>query len=184
MSNNNQPIDNDQPQEEVVDLRKLFFRLLSYWQYFALALFIALVCAWLYNRYSLTKYRVTSSLLIEENKKSGTLGGTDQLLKGFGLQPGMQNLDNQIQILSSWSLIGKTIDSLPFKFEYYTHGRINKGSLYPKHPVTVIEDNPNALPSEVEFEMKYLGNNKFKIDAESDDGQFVLHKDASFRGTI
>src|SRR5665647_1936843 len=95
--------DNDQPQEEVVDLRKLFFKLLSYWQFFVLALFVALICAWFYNRYTLTKYRVTSTLLIEENKKPGAIG-TDQLLQGFGLQPGMQNLDNQIQILSSWSL--------------------------------------------------------------------------------
>src|SRR5450759_3765224 len=151
--------DNDQPQEEVVDLRKLFFKLFSYWQYFVIALFITMICAWLYNRYTLTKYRVTSALLIEENKKSGAIGGTDQLLKGFGLNPGMQNLDNQIQILSSWSLIGKTIDTLPFNIEYYTRGRINKGSLYPYHPVTVIEDSPKTLPAEVEFELKYLGNN-------------------------
>jgi tyrosine-protein kinase Etk/Wzc len=172
--------DNDQPQEEVVDLRKLFFKLLSYWQYFVIALFIALICAWLYNRYTLTKYRVTSALLIEENKKSGAIGGTDQLLKGFGLNPGMQNLDNQIQILSSWSLIGKTIDTLPFNIEYYTRGRINKGSLYPYHPVTVIEDSPKTLPAEVEFELKYLGNNKFRLYAESDDGSFDLQKEFSF----
>ena len=127
MSTYNPSTDPDLPQEEVVDLRKLFFKLLSYWQYFVLALFAALVCAWLYNKYTLTKYRVTSTLLIEENKKPGAIG-TDQLLQGFGLQPGMQNLDNQIQILSSWSLIGRAIDSLPFRIEYYTRGKINKGA--------------------------------------------------------
>src|SRR5450759_195783 len=178
MPTQNPTPDTDQPQEEIVDLRKLFFKLLSYWHLFAVALFAALICAWFYNRYTLVKYRVTSTLLIEENKKPGAIG-TDQLLQGFGLQPGMQNLDNQIQILSSWSLIGKTIDSLPFNFEYYTRGRINKGSLYPKHPITVIQDTPNTLPSEVEFVLKYLGDNKFKIDAESN-GSFELHKEAQF----
>ena len=170
--------DTDQPREEVVDLRKLFFKLLSYWQLFALALFVALICAWFYNRYTFTKYRVISTLLIEENKKPGSIGA-DQLLQGFGLQPGMQNLDNQIQILSSWSLIGKTIDSLPFKIEYYTRGRLNKGSLYPKHPVTVVQDFPNTLPSDVEFMLKYMGGNKFTLEAETN-GTFKLDKVAQF----
>ena len=92
----------------------------------------------------------------------------------------MQNLDNQIQILTSWSLIGRTIDSLPFKYEYYTRGRINKGSIYPLHPITVVEDTTNTLPAEVEFALSYLGNNKFRLNAESDDGSFKLHKDARF----
>ena len=148
MSNNNQPIDNDQPQEEVVDLRKLFFKLLSYWHFFVLGLAVALIVAWLYNRYTIPIYRVTSTLLIEDDKQSGALG-TDKLLQGFGLRPGMQNLDNQILILSSWSLIGKTLDSLPFGTEYYYRGRINKVALYPKHPITVIQDTPGILPYDI-----------------------------------
>lgn len=174
-----EPQNNRQPEEDVVDLRKLFFKLLSYWHYFVIAIVAALICAWIYNRYTLTKYRVTSTLLIEENKKQGNIG-TDQLLQGFGLNPGMQNLDNQIQILTSWMLIGRTIDSMHLKYEYYTKGRINKGSIYPVHPISIKEDKPKTLPYELEFELKYLGENKFRIDAESDNGSFVLHKEASF----
>ena len=165
-------------QEEVVDLRKLFFKLLSYWHYFAIALAVALICAWLYNRYAPTKYRVTSTLLIEEDKKSSAIG-TDQILKGFGLKSGMQNLDNQIQILTSWSLIGRTLDSLPFGTQYYYRGRIKKTGLYPKHPITVIQDTAGALPFDTEFKFKYLGNNKFTLDAESKESS-ALHKQASF----
>jgi capsular exopolysaccharide synthesis family protein len=165
-------------QEEVIDLRKLFFKLLSSWYFFVIALAMALICAWLYNRYAPTRYRVTSTLLIEEDKKSGAIG-TDQLLKGFGLKSGMQNLDNQIQILSSWSLIGKTLDSLPFGTQYYYGGRIKKTGLYPKHPITVIQDTAGALPFDIEFKFKYLGDNKFTLDAESKEFN-TLHKQASF----
>src|SRR5450759_2186163 len=170
--------ESDQPQEDVVDLRKLFFKMLSYWHFFVLALAVALICAWLYNRYTTTRYRVTSTLLIEEDKKSGTIG-TDQLLQGFGLRPGMQNLDNQILILSSWSLIGRTLDSLPFDIEYYYRGRIKKAGLYPKHPVKVIQDTAGSLPFDIEFKFKYLGDNKFTLDAESYES-YTLHKQASF----
>jgi capsular exopolysaccharide synthesis family protein len=165
-------------QEEVIDLRKLFFKLLSYWHFFALAMVVALICAWLYNRFTIPKYRVTSTLLIEEDKKSGTIG-TDQLLQGFGLRSGMQNLDNQILILSSWSLIGRTLDSLPFGTEYYYRGRIKKVTLYPKPVISVIQDTEGTLPFDIEFKLKYLGENKFTLDAESN-GSYTLHKQASF----
>ncbi|MEI6049118.1 MAG: GNVR domain-containing protein [Bacteroidota bacterium] len=161
----NPAYETDQPQEDSVDLRKLFFKLLSYLYFFVFAVALALVCAWLYNKYTTTTYRVTSTILIEEDKKSGALG-TDQLLKGFGLKSGIQNLDNQIQILSSWSLIGRTLDSLPFETEYYYRGRIRKVALYPKHPITVIQDSAGTLPFDTEFKFKYLGDNKFRLDAD------------------
>jgi len=165
MTYNNHPPDNE-PVEEVIDLRKFFFKMLSYWYYFAGALAVALLCAFLYNRYTIPVYRVTSTLLIEEDKKSGALG-TDKLLEGFGLNPGMQNLDNQILILSSWSLIGRTLDSLPFAVEYYYKGRVNKSALYPEHPITVIQDSTGKLPRDVEFKLSHIDDNKFTIESES-----------------
>jgi tyrosine-protein kinase Etk/Wzc len=173
----------DQQQDEVIDLRKLFFRLLSYWHYFVLATVVALICAWLYNSYSPVKYRVTSSLLIEEDKKGGSLPGADQLLQGFGLRPGMQNLDNQILILSSWSLIGRTLDSLPFSTEYYQRGRVKKATLYPKQPIKVIQDSVGTLPYDIEFKFTYLGKNKFSLNA-SFNRSFSLNKEATFGDKI
>lgn len=182
MSNNKllqiEPQNVNLQQDEAIDLRKLFFKLLSYWHYFAIAIVVTLICAWLYTKYAPTRYRVTSTLLIEEDKKSGAVG-TDQILKGFGLKSGMQNLDNQIQILSSWSLIGRTLDSLPFGTEYYCRLRMKQEALYPKHPITVIQDAYGSLPVDIEFKFKYLGDNNFTLDAESSKS-YSLHKEAAF----
>lgn len=181
-SQSNQPSDSGESPEDVVDLRKLFFKLLSYWHYFAITLAVALICAWFYNRYTRPTYRVTSTLLIEEDKQSGAMGA-DKLLQGFGLNPGMQNLDNQILILTSWSLIGRALDSLPFGIEYYYHGRINKLSLYPGHPINVIPDMAGKLPVDIEFTINSLGNNKFALSAKSN-GTLDFQKEASFREKI
>jgi len=176
-NNNNQKTDNE-PHEDIVDLRMLFFKLFSYWPLFVLTLAVSFSCAWLYNRYTMPVYRVSSTLLIEEDKKSGT-PGTENLLQGFGLRPGMQNLDNQILILSSWSLIGKTLDSLPFGTEYYTRGKINKGSLYPNNPITVIQSKLGVLPFDIEFVLKYQGGNEYILETEAK-GTYNLYKEASF----
>ena len=170
--------DSDDSQEEIIDLRKLFFKLLSHWPFFLIALFVALTAAWLYNKYTMPVYRVTSTILIEESKQSSALG-TDQLLEGFGLTAGMQNVDNQMLILTSWSLIGRTLDSLPFETEYYYHGRINKLPLYPEHPINVRTDNITRLPLDVEFVLSSKGDNKFTLEAESD---FI--DDISVEGTF
>jgi len=138
--------------------------MLSHWYYFAITIAVAMVITYLYNRFTLPVYRTTSTLLIEESKKSG-LPGTDQLLQGFGLNPGMQNLDNQILILSSWSLIGRTLDSLPFEIEYYYQGRMNKSPLYPDYPIKVIPDE--KLPRDIEFMLSYGDGNNFTIETES-----------------
>ena len=152
--------------EEVVDLRKFFFKMISYWYFFVATIAIGLILAWFYNRYTLPVYRVTSMLLIEEDKKG--MPGTDQLLQGFGLNPGMQNLDNQILILSSWSLIGRTLDSLPFDVEYYYKGHINKLALYPDYPVIVVPDTSGKFPRNIEFKLIFKEDNKFNLETESD----------------
>jgi tyrosine-protein kinase Etk/Wzc len=162
MSTNNHP--NDDSAEEVVDLRKFFFKMLSHWYYFVATIAVALVLAYLYNKFTLPVYRTTSTLLIEEDKKSG-LPGTDQLLQGFGLNPGMQNLDNQILILSSWSLIGRTLDSLHLDVEYYYNGHLNQSPLYPDYPITVVPDE--RMPRDIEFMLKYGEGNKFTVETES-----------------
>ncbi len=180
-SQSNQPSDSGESPEDVVDLRKLFFKLLSYWHYFAITLAVALICSF-HNRHTRPTYRVTSTLPIEEDKQSGAMGA-DKLLQGFGLNPGMQNLDNQILILTSWSLIGRALDSLPFGIEYYYHGRINKLSLYPGHPINVIPDTAGKLPVDIEFTINSLGNNKFALSAKSN-GTLDFQKEASFREKI
>jgi tyrosine-protein kinase Etk/Wzc len=153
--------------------------MLSYWHIFVTTIAAAFICAWLYNRYFPTRYRVTSTLLIEEDKKGSSALGTDKLLEGFGLRPGMQNLDNQILILSSWSLIGRTLDSLSFETEYYYRGRVKKASLYPKQPIKVIQDSVGTLPYDIEFKFTYLGKNKFTLNASSK-GSYSLNKHESF----
>jgi capsular exopolysaccharide synthesis family protein len=52
-------------------------------------------------------------------------------------------------------------------------------ALYPKHPITVIQDTYGTLPFDVEFKFKYLGDNKFTFEAESN-GSYTLHKEAAF----
>jgi tyrosine-protein kinase Etk/Wzc len=165
-------------QENVINFRKVFSLMLSNWHYFLITLILALICAFLYNTLTIPTYRVSATLLINEEKK-GALIGNDQLLEGFGLGAGTKNLDNQIMVLSSRTLIGRTLDELPFDIEYYHRGLFNKIALYPSHPIKIVPEAADSFPRDLEFTFKFLGNTKFSLDAKSKD-TFELHTQTSF----
>lgn len=164
--------------DEMMNLRKTIMNFVSYKYFFISTLILALALAYIYNTYTIPVYRVSASLLIEEDKKSSSKGN-DQLLEGFGLLPGMKNLDNQIMVLSSRSLISKTLDELPPDGEYYYKGLKNKKSIYPAKPLNIIYAPGTQLPRDVEFAFKYMGNGMYRLDAETN-GSFEIHKTASF----
>lgn len=160
-------------QEDMIDLKKFFYRIISNWHYFLIALIVALICAFLYITYTIPTYRVSATLLIDEEKKGVSIGN-DRLLEGFGLGAGMKNLDNQIMVLSSRTLIERTLDELPFDIEYYHRGLFNRIALYPSHPIKIVPETADSLPRDIEFTFKYLGNTIFSLDAKSKD-TFELH---------
>ena len=90
-------------------------------------------------------------------------------MKGFGLRPGMKNLDNQIQVLYSYALAEKCLQELSFGIDYYTRDRVNMESLYPHNPIIVTPDNASILPYEIEFEINFISEDSFEISAEEND---------------
>jgi capsular exopolysaccharide synthesis family protein len=153
-------------QNEAIDLRKIYYLIQSNWYYFLIALVVILLLAYLYTTLAIPTYRVSTTILIDEEKK-GRLMGDNQLLEGFRLGSGTKNLDNQIMVLTSRTLIGKTLNDLDFDIEYYYREPFNKIALYPDHPITIESVTPDSLPSDIEFTFKYLDENKFRLTAES-----------------
>ena len=166
-----------QKQQET-DPIKIFSMMFTRWYYFLILLIVALTCAHFYISYTIPTYKVSATLLIDQEKKGSSIGN-DQLLEGFGLGAGMKNLDNQIMVLSSRTLVGKTLNELNFDIEYFHRGLFNNKDLYPYTPIKVVAITADSLPRDVEFIYKYIDNNKFSLDTKSDD-IIDLHIQASF----
>jgi tyrosine-protein kinase Etk/Wzc len=163
---------------EIQSLKKLIGILSSRKYLFVGTLITTLFLAFLYNKYTIPIYKVTAAILIEEDKKTAPTGN-DQLLEGFGIMPGMKNFDNQIMVLGSRTLIGKTLDELNIDTEYFNKGLMNKKSLFPARPIDIIFSEGTMVPYDVDFGIKYIGDEKFRITTESK-GSFSLDKNVSF----
>ena len=169
--------------QEGVNFLKLFYLMLSNWHWFAFSVIAIFLIAWIYIRYTPPIWRVSATILIEEEYQDNAAVETDQLLQGFGLRPGMQNLDNQLHILTSWSSINRTLDDLPFDIEVYYKGLLNKVALYPESPIVVYTDTDGTIPEDVDFKLKILDKSTFKLSAKSKNS-FKLKTVATFGETI
>jgi tyrosine-protein kinase Etk/Wzc len=151
------------------------------WYYFLFGITIALIAANLYLSHTIPRFRVSSTILINEEKESQSLNN-EQILQGLGLPGGMRKLDNQIMVLGSRALTERALKELPYGIEYYYKTIKSDIPIYPEIPALVISDNQIPLPSDIEFSITYLGNNKFNLKSEYEN--FVLSKQANFGETI
>ncbi|MDN5205415.1 polysaccharide biosynthesis tyrosine autokinase [Fulvivirgaceae bacterium BMA10] len=129
------------PEEEVLDFKKIFFKLADKWIYIAVCLIIGIVIAAFLNRYTTPVYVVESSLLIKEPKE--ITNAVSDLLYGdemFGRNA--TNLDNESILLKSYALIETTLRDLKLDVSYFHEGDIHNIELYKKSPIRV-----DVLPS-------------------------------------
>ena len=111
------------------------FTFMHYWYLFVIAISIALGLAMLKNRRWLPTYYSQGTLVIKE---SSTYGGNSALMRGFGVDAGYKNVNNQMVMLGSYDLMCRVVDSLPFMHtEYITQGRFKTRNLYRRTPIVV-----------------------------------------------
>jgi capsular exopolysaccharide synthesis family protein len=138
--------------------QKIIILILRNWYVYLIALIFAGAAAVMYLRYKIPSYSVSTTILIEEDEG---MPGQD-ILQGFTLRPGVQNLDNQLIILTSYSLIGKTLDQLNFGIDVYRKGLFSSASYYPMIPFR-IEAGPGGLPNKIEFMFRHVHGDRFQL---------------------
>jgi len=155
--------------------------ILRNWYFFILAIIIAFFGARFYVKHTMPVYRTSTTLLINDTDERPVVDNSE-LLQGLGLPGGLKNLENQIMILESGSLIEKTLKDLPFETEFYIKTLRNKLPIYPAEPIMILSEGTNPLPKNTEFSIAFMGDNMFKL--ESEDKHFAMQKTAAFGDTI
>lgn len=166
----------NQPKNQF-DLISLVPLVLKNWYWFVISIAIALFLGRFYINHTLPVFRTYATVLINETEDR-PLVDNSELLTGLGLPGGMRNLENQIAILKSRSLTKLTLEELPFEIEYYFQATRNKLPVYPEQPIRVVIDSGAPLPNDIDFSIKYLGDDRFNIESGSE--FFPLNMNTSF----
>ena len=132
-------LNNQNQNEEKIDIKLLFYKYLNNWLFFLISFIVFSTSAYLYNRYTVPSYSVSSTLLIRDD--NNTQLGAENLIEGLELFSGKKNLKNEIVILNSFSITRKVIDELKLGISYKQHSSIVTNELYTNSPFEVILDS-------------------------------------------
>lgn len=154
-----------QQQEESIDIKALFFKFVRYWYLFALTIFVAIVIAFLFNKYTTPVYEVNTTVLVKDEK--GAISAAS-MLGGLGLSNTQQNVENEIGILNSFTLTYRAIRNLDFQISYFFDEGLINVEMYHTAPFEVIMDTSMAQAVGMKFHIEFLNINEYSIEAEGE----------------
>jgi len=88
--------------------------------------------ALIYLRYATPQFLITASILVRDDSKGTRFG--DETLENLGLSAFENNVDNEIEVLKSRTLMESIVTDLQLYTQYYATGRIKTTELYEKSP--------------------------------------------------
>lgn len=116
--------------EKAFDLKAtLYHYVLRYWYLYLLFPALGYFGAWAYLRYTVPEYEVKCSLLIKDERKGSGLSET-ALLQELGVVQETKNIENELQILKSQTLMEEVIRELNLRIRYFAVGRVRKEEMY------------------------------------------------------
>lgn len=138
MSTTQPPFIQPEEDEQLIDFYKLGHILKQYWYLFALTFTIALSTAYVYLKYTTAVYSVSAKVFIKD--RSNVSSGAKGFLEGSQLFQPFSNVDNEMVVLKSRTLVEKTIRQLNFSIALYTKGKIRDVEVYPIEGLTIHAD--------------------------------------------
>ncbi|WP_163408392.1 GumC family protein [Flavobacterium ajazii] len=151
-----------------VNLREQLDKYLIHWKWFVLSIFLCLVLAVLYLRYTSPSYEASTSILVKDENKGGMLSELSAF-SDLGLGGGsVNNLDNEIEVLKSRTLVESTVKKLNLNINLQVEGNVVDRDIYGGSPVNVYFLNETELFDEANVVLKLdlLSNDLFSLENE------------------
>lgn len=115
--------------EATFDLKAFLFKFIRYWYLFILFLILAFSVAYLYLRYTIPEYSIKTTLLVKD-EDSGLDASEEMAFADLGVFKSKKNINNEIQILKSRTLMTQVVKELGIDVTYSANGRIKDRELY------------------------------------------------------
>ncbi len=106
---------------EDTDLKGMLLKLLRRWYWFAISIGIMLAFAIVYLRITEQEFRVATTIQLKDQSVSDQGGAQEQFLQGFTLTQSSAELADEIGILTSYTTIRQSIETLGFGVSYYAY---------------------------------------------------------------
>lgn len=158
--------------EEQADIKAILFKYIIRWPWLIASIIICIACAWIYLKQSTPIYNITASVIIKDEKKGGTMGNEFSGLEDLGLLNPSKNIDNEIEILQSKSLIKDVVNELGLYINYWGNKGFKTTDLYGASPILVHYSFKDAetLNAPIQLTINYQKNGNLNVNMITDKG--------------
>ncbi len=150
---------------EEIDLVSIFYKLLAKWYYFAIALVLCFIIAFVVIKLELPEYQSFSTILIKDSNSSSSK--IEDVIAGE-MYGESRNLNTEIGIIKSRAVLEEAIDRLNLQINYYNLINIPPRPIYRTQPIRVINQNINSELYGVDFNVRSLNNKEFELEVSTD----------------
>ncbi|MEN9907187.1 MAG: hypothetical protein RLZZ540_328 [Bacteroidota bacterium] len=141
---------------------------LIHWKWFVMTVFVAFVIAFVNLRYTIPEYKASNTILLKDANKGGVLAELSAVSNmGFG-RGNSNNVDNEIVILKSRTLVESTVKKMNFNINLIVKGKVVDGEIYNDAPIKVVFLNktPDFYQKRMSFLFAKVSTNTFTIKNE------------------
>ena len=138
--------------ESNFDLKAEIFKYLTYWKWILLGFLLGGILAFLYNRYTIPKYRTSATMVMVDDQEKNAMSA---LPSGGGtiFALGEQNLQSQVEKLKSKQLVSSVITELGLNKSYFIEGNVISVEAYKTSPVIIQFTSPDSIVNKSELDL-------------------------------
>ncbi|MDD3078172.1 MAG: polysaccharide biosynthesis tyrosine autokinase [Paludibacter sp.] len=151
---------------DIIDIREIASKYLKKWYIFVISLFIVFSLTALYYLRTVPSYSVQTSILLRQDNNAGALS-EQAILENFGMTGSNKDAEDEMQILSSKTIMQNAVKKLGIETEYYKKTGLKKLDIYPATPLKIIlpENFNDTLKSTLKLKIEASGDG-YKIKYE------------------
>ncbi len=130
------------------DVKKFVYKIIGVLPWFIVSIVLCIVASKIYLRYTMPVSKISAFLLIKSQDDGGN--SDYKTLKEMGLVTQNNDVQNEMDIIRSYSIMKRVVDSLHLNINIYREGRVTASPIYgEKSPfsIKVVEEEPDAKPS-------------------------------------
>ena len=165
--------------EENIDVKELLFKYLIHWPWFVGAVVVCLIAAWVYLYMSTPVYNISATVLIKDDKKGGSAG----MLSGLeslgldGMISSSQNIDNEIEVLRSKTIVKEVVEDLGLYISYTDEDEFPSRNMYKTSPVQVslTPQEADLLEEPMIVKMALQPQGSMDVTVKIDDDEYQKH---------
>ncbi|WP_027126979.1 GumC family protein [Gelidibacter mesophilus] len=117
------------------EVKKTIELYLSRWKLILLFVVIAIGLAFAYLRYTTYQYQASATIKIKDDKQSQKLPSISELSKGSLFSDGNTKIMDEIEVMTSRTIISNIVKNLDLNIRYFEQGKIKEIEVYKNPPV-------------------------------------------------